>query len=48
MPHITFIHGISNKPPEKQLKKISLEAMANNFRGNNDSIALGTAGSRHR
>jgi hypothetical protein len=29
MPHVTFIHGISNKPPEKDLLRIWREATAN-------------------
>ena len=44
MPHITFIHGISNKPAESQLKKIWLEALAADALGNDDGIDLGTAG----
>jgi hypothetical protein len=29
MPHVTFIHGISNKPPEQDLLRLWREAMAN-------------------
>src|ERR1044071_1297276 len=28
MPHVTFIHGISNKPPAKELEQIWLRALA--------------------
>jgi hypothetical protein len=44
MPHITFIHGISNKPEENKLIRIWLEALSNNFNGNNDGIDLGAEG----
>ena len=29
MPHVTFIHGISNKPPETDLLRLWRRAMAN-------------------
>jgi hypothetical protein len=29
VPHVTFIHGISNKPPEQELLRLWREAMAN-------------------
>lgn len=43
MPHVTFIHGISNKPEETVLQRIWLDALAND---NNDSdgINLGANG----
>ncbi len=43
MPHVTFIHGISNKPEEAVLQKIWLDALASD---NNDSdgINLGSKG----
>ncbi|RZK21302.1 MAG: hypothetical protein EOO86_01520 [Pedobacter sp.] len=44
MPHITFIHGIANKPDEKKLKKIWLEALANDRLNNDDAIDLGAMG----
>ena len=44
MPHVTFIHGISNKPEEKKLKKIWLDALAQDQLGNNDAIDLGASG----
>jgi hypothetical protein len=44
MPHITFIHGISNKPEEKKLKKIWLDSLANDLLGNDDAIDLGASG----
>jgi hypothetical protein len=44
MPHITFIHGIANKPPEGELLKIWLSALADESLGNNDGINPGTYG----
>jgi hypothetical protein len=44
MPHITFIHGIANKPPESKLRKIWLGALSNDFLGNGDGIDLGASG----
>jgi len=44
MPHVTFIHGISNKPEENKLKRIWLDTLANDFLGNNDGIDLGANG----
>ena len=44
MPHITFIHGIANKPEENKLKNIWLDALAGNTLNNNDGIDLGTEG----
>ncbi len=44
MPHITFIHGISNKPKEEQLIKIWLDALSENLLGNNDGINLSSSG----
>lgn len=44
MPHVTFIHGIANKPPEDKLKKLWLDALANDYLGNGDAIDLGAYG----
>jgi len=44
MPHVTFIHGIANKPEEKKLKKIWLEALAQDPLNNDDAIDLGALG----
>ena len=44
MPHVTFIHGISNKPEENKLKKIWLDALSNDSLGNNDGLDLGACG----
>ena len=44
MPHITFIHGISNKPEEKKLLKIWQDALAQDQLGNDDGIDLGANG----
>jgi hypothetical protein len=44
MPHITFIHGIANKPPADKLKKIWLDALASDQLGNEDGIDLGARG----
>ncbi len=44
MPHITFIHGIANKPEENKLKKIWLDALSTNLLGNGDGIDLGASG----
>ena len=44
MPHITFIHGISNKPEEKKLKKIWLDALSHDLLRNDDGIDLGASG----
>lgn len=42
MPHVTFIHGIANKPEEDKLKKIWLQALANDsFEGGIDLGANG-------
>jgi hypothetical protein len=40
MPHVTFIHGISNKPPEKDLLRLWREAMAKGA----DPLPLGNLG----
>ena len=40
MPHVTFIHGISNKPPADDLLRIWGEAMANAA----DPLPLGDLG----
>ncbi|HOZ80034.1 MAG TPA: hypothetical protein PLY34_18710 [Ferruginibacter sp.] len=44
MPHITFIHGISNKPAENKLKQIWLDALANDLLNNGDGLDLGAMG----
>ena len=44
MPHITFIHGISNKPAENKLKQIWLDALASDLLNNGDGIDLGAMG----
>lgn len=44
MPHITFIHGISNKPEEKKLKKIWIDALANDLLKNGDGFDIGAYG----
>ena len=44
MPHITFIHGISNKPEENKLKKIWLDALSGDVLNNGDGIDLGAVG----
>jgi hypothetical protein len=44
MTHVTFIHGIANKPEEKKLKKIWLDSLAGDHLGNGDGIDLGAAG----
>jgi hypothetical protein len=44
MPHITFIHGIANKPPEEKLLRIWTGALADDRLGNDDAINLGTLG----
>jgi hypothetical protein len=44
MPHITFIHGISNKPEENKLKKIWLDALSSDLLNNGDGIDLGAVG----
>ncbi|MBO3273144.1 hypothetical protein [Hymenobacter defluvii] len=43
MPHITFIHGISNKPDEDKLREIWYRALAQDTLGNDDAIDLGAA-----
>lgn len=40
MPHVTFVHGISNKPPENDLLRLWREAMANA----EDSLPMGDLG----
>jgi hypothetical protein len=44
MAHITFIHGISNKPPEQELLKLWVDSLADDLLGNDDGIHLGTSG----
>lgn len=44
MPHITFIHGISNKPVTEKLRDIWCRALAQDTLGNDDGIDLGAAG----
>lgn len=42
--HITFIHGIANKPKAEQLLKEWKDSLLSDFRGNNDDIDLDTQG----
>ncbi|MEJ7766631.1 MAG: hypothetical protein WKF89_02385 [Chitinophagaceae bacterium] len=44
MPHITFIHGIANKPKEDQLLKLWKESLLQDFLGNGDGIDLDNSG----
>lgn len=44
MAHVTFIHGISNKPDEKKLTRIWLDALAKESDINNVGIDLGAEG----
>lgn len=44
MPHVTFIHGICNKPEENKLKRIWLDALSNDLLKNGDGIDLGAVG----
>lgn len=44
MKHVTFIHGIANKPEENKLKKIWLEALAADTLNNCDGLDLGVNG----
>jgi V8-like Glu-specific endopeptidase/pimeloyl-ACP methyl ester carboxylesterase len=44
MPHVTFIHGIANKPDESSLRKSWLDALKNDLLGHNDVIDLGALG----
>ena len=44
-PHLIFIHGLSNKPPAEDLKRIWLEALAER-RDNNPGFDLSTVGVR--
>lgn len=44
MPHITFIHGIANKPEVNKLKKIWLDALSNDLFNSGDGIDLGAVG----
>jgi hypothetical protein len=44
MPHITFIHGISSKPPAEKLLNIWIDALAGNKLGNKDGIDLSSEG----
>lgn len=44
MPHVTFIHGIANKPDEDSLRKSWLNALTNDLLANNDAIDLGASG----
>jgi hypothetical protein len=44
MPHITFIHGISNKPKEEALLKIWLDSLSDDLHGNGDGINIGSMG----
>jgi hypothetical protein len=44
MAHVTFIHGISNKPPAEQLHRIWLNALIQENLGNDDALDLGAYG----
>lgn len=44
MPHVTFIHGIANKPNQQQLRKIWLNALAEDRADDNDGLNLGVNG----
>ena len=44
MPHVTFIHGIANKPEENKLKKIWLDALSADLLNNDNGIDLGAVG----
>lgn len=44
-PHLIFIHGLSNKPPAKDLRRIWLDALSEQ-RGNNPGFDLGAVGVR--
>lgn len=44
MAHVTFIHGISNKPPEEKLLQLWLQSLSTNMNGRSDAIDLGTEG----
>jgi hypothetical protein len=44
MPHITFIHGIANKPEENKLKEIWLDSLSNDILNNVHSLDLGALG----
>lgn len=44
MPHVTFIHGIANKPTADKLLEQWLHALAQDPLGNDDSLDLGAAG----
>jgi hypothetical protein len=44
MPHITFIHGIANKPPRKDLEKIWINALSDDSLGNDDGFNPATYG----
>ena len=44
MPHVTFIHGIANKPSVEKLLKIWLDALSQDPLGNGDAIDLGSSG----
>lgn len=44
MPHVTFIHGIANKPAADKLRRYWLNALAEDRLGNGDGLDLSTAG----
>lgn len=44
MPHVTFIHGISNKPEAEKLKQIWLDALASDNSHDTNGIDLGAMG----
>lgn len=44
MPHVTFIHGIANKPSEQKLRRVWLKALESDLHDNDDGVNLGTIG----
>jgi len=44
MPHVTFIHGIANKPSPDVLSRLWLRSLSEDKLGNDDSINLSTSG----
>jgi predicted alpha/beta hydrolase family esterase len=44
MPHVTFIHGISNKPPQDKLLEIWLATLEGSSRAGDEGIDLGAIG----
>lgn len=44
MPHVTFIHGIANKPAPDKLRNLWLRSLKEDILGNDDGINLGNSG----